>query len=239
MQIRRRSSRSGGFASANCLPFRIGIRFTHAGPGLRGLTDRNRTTLTDAFVANKAALTRYIATFFVQREDIEDTLQQAFADALTSEIEKGVAIESPKAYLFRVARNIALNKKKRQRIVFIENVGIVDDSITGKWQETSGDLGDQQYSRDKLGAFGEAVATLPPQCRRVFMMQRYDGLTYKEIASRLDISTSTVEKHLAKALRRCTDYLVSKGFDTTSETTGRKVSHLDDYRQRHDGGRGQ
>ena len=82
------------------------------------MTDRDRTTLTDAFIANKAALTRYIATFFVQREDIEDTLQQAFADALTSEIKKGVAIESPKAYLFRVARNIALNKKKRQRIVF-------------------------------------------------------------------------------------------------------------------------
>ena len=131
------------------------------------MRDRNRTTLTDAFVASKAALTRYIATFFVQREDIEDTLQQAFTEALTSENEKGVAIESPKAYLFRVARNIALNKKKRQRIVFIENVGIVDDSIAGKWQETSGDLGDQQYSRDKLGAFSDAVDTLPPQCRRV------------------------------------------------------------------------
>ena len=203
------------------------------------MRDRNRTTLTDAFVASKAALTRYIATFFVQREDIEDTLQQAFTEALTSENEKGVAIESPKAYLFRVARNIALNKKKRQRIVFIENVGIVDDSIAGKWQETSGDLGDQQYSRDKLGAFSDAVDTLPPQCRRVFMMQRFEGLTYKEIASRLDISTSTVEKHLQKALRRCTDYLVDKGFDTTSETTGRKVSHLDNYRQRHDGGRRQ
>ena len=122
---------------------------------------------------------------------------------------------------------------------FIENVGIVDDSIAGKWQETSGDLGDQQYSRDKLGAFSDAVDTLPPQCRRVFMMQRFEGLTYKEIASRLDISTSTVEKHLQKALRRCTDYLVDKGFDTTSETTGRKVSHLDNYRQRHDGGRRQ
>ena len=87
------------------------------------MRDRNRTTLTDAFVASKAALTRYIATFFVQREDIEDTLQQAFTEALTSENEKGVAIESPKAYLFRVARNIALNKKKRQRIVFHRECG--------------------------------------------------------------------------------------------------------------------
>ena len=97
------------------------------------MTDRDRTTLTDAFVASRAALTRYIATFFAQREDIEDTLQQAYTEALTSVTEKGVAIESPKAYLFRVARNIALNKKKRQQIVFIENVGIVDDSIVSNW----------------------------------------------------------------------------------------------------------
>ena len=101
------------------------------------MTDRDRTTLTDAFVASRAALTRYIATFFAQREDIEDTLQQAYTEALTSVTEKGVAIESPKAYLFRVARNIALNKKKRQQIVFIENVGIVDDSIVSNWQEAS------------------------------------------------------------------------------------------------------
>ena len=203
------------------------------------MTDRDRTTLTDAFVASRAALTRYIATFFAQREDIEDTLQQAYTEALTSVTEKGVAIESPRAYLFRVARNIALNKKKRQQIVFIENVGIVDDSIVSIWQEASGDLGDRQYSRDKPGAFSDAVATLPPQCRRVFMMQRFDGLTYKEIARELDISTSTVEKHLQKALRRCTDYLADKGFDAADEATGGKVSHLRNYRQRHDGGRRQ
>ena len=76
------------------------------------LTDRNRTSLTDAFLASRAALTRYVATFFVQREEIEDTLQQAYTDALTAETEKGTQIESPRAYLFRVARNIALNKKK-------------------------------------------------------------------------------------------------------------------------------
>ena len=203
------------------------------------MTDRGRTTLTDAFVASRAALTRYVATFFAQREDIEDTLQQAYTEALTSVTEKGVVIESPKAYLFRVARNIALNRKKRQQIVFIENVGIVDDSIVSSWQEAADDLADRQYSRDKLLAFNDAVAKLPPQCRRVFVMQRFDGLTYKEIARELRISTSTVEKHLQKALRRCADHLADKGFDAADEATGAKVSHLRNYRKRHDGGRRQ
>ena len=198
------------------------------------LTDRTRTSLTDAFLASRAALTRYVATFFVQREEIEDTLQQAYTDALTAETEKGTRIESPRAYLFRVARNIALNKKKRQQIVFIENVGVVDDSIVSRWLDPSGDLGDRQHSRDKLRALGDAVRMLPPQCRRVFIMQRFEGLTYKEIAGRLGISTSTVEKHLAKALRRCTDHLAHCGFETTQGPA--IVSRLDDYRSRRDRG---
>ncbi|MYA17791.1 MAG: RNA polymerase sigma factor [Gammaproteobacteria bacterium] len=196
--------------------------------------DRDRTPLTEAFLASKAALGRYIATFFVQREEIEDTLQQAYTEALTAEIEKGKRIDSPRAYLFRVARNIALNKKKRQRVVFIENVGVVDDSIVSSWLGASGDLGDRQHSRDKLRALADAVRMLPPQCRRVFVMQRFEGLTYKEIAQRLGISTSTVEKHLAKALRRCTDHLADRGFDTTQGRA--KIPRLDDYRSRKDSG---
>ena len=198
------------------------------------LTDRTRTSLTDAFLASRVALTRYVATFFVQREEIEDTLQQAYTDALTAETEKGTRIESPRAYLFRVARNIVLNKKERQQIVFIENVGVVDDSIVSRWLDPSGDLGDRQHSRDKLRALGDAVRMLPPQCRRVFIMQRVEGLTYREIAGRLGISTSTVEKHLAKALRRCTDHLAERGFETTHGRAN--VSRLDDYRSRRDRG---
>ena len=60
-------------------------------------------------------------------------MQQTYADALTSAQGKGVRIDSPKTYLSHVARNIALNKKKRQQIVYFENVGIGDDTIGNKW----------------------------------------------------------------------------------------------------------
>ena len=82
------------------------------------MIDDEKTTLTDAFLTGKAALYRYIATFFVQHEEIEDTLQQTYVDALSSQQEKGVRIDSPKACLFRVARNITLNKKNASRSFF-------------------------------------------------------------------------------------------------------------------------
>lgn len=174
--------------------------------------DANRTSLTQAFLAWKASLTRYVATFFVSREDIEDTVQEIYLQALTSE--RKTEIRAPAAYLFRVARNVALNKKLRQRKIFFENIGQFDDSIGA---DDAPSLFDHVYGKQKLRALSEAIDALPPQCRKVFLMQRMDGLSYKEIASRLGISARTVEKHLEKALSRCAEHLLTHGF-AESET---------------------
>jgi RNA polymerase sigma-70 factor (ECF subfamily) len=56
--------------------------------------------------------------------------------------------------------------------------------------------------------FWQAVATLPPQCQKVFVMCRVLGQSHKEIAARLGISTSTVEKHVAAGFKRCSDHLL-------------------------------
>ncbi len=47
----------------------------------------------------------------------------------------------------------------------------------------------------------EVIAMLPPQCQRVFVMNRFDGMKYKEIADNLGISVKTVEVHMGKALK--------------------------------------
>ena len=56
-----------------------------------------------------------------------------------------------------------------------------------------------------------AISDLPEQCRRIFKMNRYERLRYKDIAETLHISEKTVEKHMVKALRilreRLKDYL--------------------------------
>lgn len=47
----------------------------------------------------------------------------------------------------------------------------------------------------------EALSQLPPKCRRVFEMSRYEGKKYKEIAEELDVSVKTVEAHITKAMK--------------------------------------
>ena len=60
---------------------------------------------------------------------------------------------------------------------------------------------EQITANDLQLAIDKALATLPPQCRRVFEMSRMDQLSYTEIANQLNISTNTVENHVSKALK--------------------------------------
>ena len=60
-------------------------------------------------------------------------------------------------------------------------------------------------ARQDLDVILAAVDELPPKCREVFLMQRNEGLAYAEIASRLGISESMVQKHMSKALTRLHD----------------------------------
>lgn len=193
--------------------------------------DVKPASLTRAYLASRSALSRYIATFFVEREEIEDTLQQAYLEALVAASK--TEIRSPRAFLFRVARNIALNKKTRQRKVTFINVGIVDDSVAaGLSHGQSMDMAEQAFLEEKLAALVDAVDALPPQCQKVFLLQRIDGLTYKQIGKRLGISVRTVEKHLEKALLRCTEHLIAQGFvdpdqpEDVAQVGGSKLAKL-------------
>jgi RNA polymerase sigma factor (sigma-70 family) len=65
-------------------------------------------------------------------------------------------------------------------------------------------------AQQKLGIYCEAVASLPTQCRRVVIMKKVYAMQNKEIARRLDLSVSTVEKHLTKGIRRLNSTITSR-----------------------------
>jgi RNA polymerase sigma-70 factor (ECF subfamily) len=68
-------------------------------------------------------------------------------------------------------------------------------------------------SRRRLLHFARAIAELPPACRQVFWLRKVEGLKVMEIASRLGISGSAVEKHVASGLLKCSQYFRSIGID--------------------------
>ena len=70
-------------------------------------------------------------------------------------------------------------------------------------------------THQRLEMLRATIGTLPPRCQSVLVMRKVLGFSHKEIASRMDISVRTVEKHLAKALKRCQE---SRGGDSAPES---------------------
>jgi RNA polymerase sigma-70 factor (ECF subfamily) len=79
------------------------------------------------------------------------------------------------------------------------------------------------------------VDRLPPLCRRVFVLRKVFKLTHAEISEVLGVSHSTIEKHVAKGLVRCRDYLRELGL---LEVTDAKIKSAS-LRRVSEGGDGQ
>jgi RNA polymerase sigma factor (sigma-70 family) len=134
------------------------------------------------------------------RQDAEDLLHSAYVRL--ERYRAGNTVDNPAGFLVRTAINIGVDHHRHERFVVDEPVG------------TGGlDFGDPNRlpdevlaARERLKRVTEGLAKLSPRTRDVFLMHRLDGLKYREIADRLGISQSAVEKHIAKAALFLTEW---------------------------------
>jgi RNA polymerase sigma factor (sigma-70 family) len=162
------------------------------------------------FLENKTAIKRYLGRFSLRTEDVEDLAQETFIRAFAAESTQ--KIRFPKALLFRIARNLALNEKAKISNATTDSLeDLAETSVIADVSQIAAD--DEMCARQEVRLLAQAVANLPPQCSRVFLLRKVNGLSYKQIASRLNISVSTVEKHVALGMLRCSDYLRQKGYE--------------------------
>ena len=164
----------------------------------------SESKLFKAYLVCEKPLKRFLTRFCSRSEDVEDLAQEAFLLAFNAE--RGKEIRSPKAYLFRVARNVALReltKKSNQLTDYLEEA--VDEGIL----ERSDSLEEEVIALQKLQLYCDAIADMPEQCRRVFLLRKVHALSHKEIAAQLGISQSTVEKHISKGVDRFTDFMAN------------------------------
>jgi RNA polymerase sigma-70 factor (ECF subfamily) len=168
-------------------------------------------TVTDAFIKHETFLKKFLARFLHRPQDIDDAAQQAFLKAFAAE--KKQQIRSPKSFLFQIAKNIALQELTKKSKMITDYIEDLSDSAI---QYQSRALEDEVAAQQRLALFAQAAATLPPQCRRAFLMRKVYGMSQKEIAQALDISISTVEKHHTTGLKRCSQMMRKLGDTETS-----------------------
>ena len=136
-------------------------------------------------------------------DDAEDVVQETFVRLMKMEAEsdKRIAcLESPKAYIFQAATNLAIDRMRRQKVRGDEgDYQALSDDMEADIPDPIRTLDAEQ----RLKSLMQVVDSLPPKCRKVFILHKFKQMTYKEVAVHLKISQSMVEKHMMKALDIC------------------------------------
>lgn len=174
--------------------------------------------LLESFLASRQRLVRLVGRI-VRPDEIEDIVQETFV--LSYVASRSQDIRNPQAFMMRVARNIALKHIDRAERKLARSLEDVDefDLISDMDTEL------HYQSQERFLEFCRAVSVLPTSCRRVFILKKVYGLSLEEISKYLGISTSTVEKHVAKGLTVVGDHMRKSGhLQELSEPGARKVN---------------
>jgi RNA polymerase sigma-70 factor (ECF subfamily) len=138
----------------------------------------DREAMHALYVRYAAGVHRYVARF-VNRDDAEDVVQQVFAKLLT-ELSRYRPGEAPfAAWVLRVARNVAIDHMRRDRVVPCAEVR----GERAPWDETA---------RDCSSSLREALGSLPRDQRNVLLLRHLVGLSPGEIAEQLGRSVQSV-----------------------------------------------
>lgn len=146
----------------------------------------NRKTLWDR-------LRRKLARRQDNAADAEDALHSAYLRLVRYSAENKV--ENVEAFLVRAASNIAIDEKRRRAFQADRPI----EEIFANSSDGSPLQDEVIEARVRLNHVEEGLEQLSPRTREIFLMHRLDGYKYREIADRLEISQSAVEKHIAKA----------------------------------------
>lgn len=151
-----------------------------------------------------AALCHYAERYLKDPSLAEDVVAQVFCNLFIKRHE--LVIRSVEPYLFFSVRNSALNSLRSRK-----NISEIDEVSDNEMSSLSGlagnDFSSPMLHREAEKLLEDAINTLPPQCRQVFLLSRNERLSHKEIAQKLGISVNTVETQMSRAIKKLSKLL--------------------------------
>jgi RNA polymerase sigma factor (sigma-70 family) len=155
--------------------------------------------LLSIFLYSKQRLSRIVAKI-VPGADVEDILQEAYLRVHT--LNDKDSIREPVAFVTQIAKNLALDhiksadfrKSESTDFEVLENLINHDNTHDQTWHEVSW--------KQELLRFFSAIENLPSKCQEVYILKKIYGYSQKEIADKLGISGSAVEKHIAYGTKK-------------------------------------
>jgi RNA polymerase sigma-70 factor (ECF subfamily) len=172
--------------------------FNHKKIRIKIAMDSNFTHL---FVSYRKNIKRYISRI-VNPEDIDDIVQETFIRTYEADLKE--EIKYARSFMLTTAKNLALNHIDKWDNKFKDSL---EDFSSLTVELTSQNIEDQFESKERFLIFCRATEQLSGVVRKTFVLKKVYGFSQKEISKFLDLSESTVEKHVAKGLLKCAQYM--------------------------------
>lgn len=134
--------------------------------------------------------------------DFDDIVQEAYLRVLRAH-DRGDRIESPKAFLFATARNLALMQWRHRQV---EKNDVLTETVSSGIMDETCDVPHAVARAQELEILTQAIQCLPTRCRQIITLRKIYGLSQKEVAARLSISEHTVEAQGTIGLRKLAEY---------------------------------
>ncbi|MBX5474987.1 MAG: sigma-70 family RNA polymerase sigma factor [Thermoleophilia bacterium] len=158
---------------------------------------------------------RYCLRQLGGREEAEDAVQSTFLNVFRG-LKRGVVPESESAWLFTIARNVCLSRRRsswrRGRIESPADFDVVEETTPAPAR-----------GEDELIGLQDALERMPETQRRAILLREWRGLSYREIAEELELSQAAVETLVFRARRT-----LAHGLEQPQQPPRRRVSRAAD-----------
>jgi RNA polymerase sigma factor (sigma-70 family) len=148
------------------------------------------------------ALMQFLRHSWRYPADVSDLRQDVYVRLY--EAAKTQIPDTVKPLLFAIARNLLIDRFRRERIIPIDGVADLAEIEVA----SDAPLPDRSIiARDELRHLQAALDKLPPRCREAVVLKQIEGMSRREIAVRMGISEDTVRTHLRDGVRQLIDIL--------------------------------
>lgn len=153
--------------------------------------------VSDLFTALRGRLYQYLLVVFANPAEAEDATQECFL-RLYRYLYQGKPVDNPRVWIFRVAHNLALDRKKSGR--FVREVAPPSwDEIFERYLDPSPSPEQGMIQRERYEAVRAVVNRLNDQQKQVLYLKA-EGLDYREIGQIMSLSTTAIAAHVRRGI---------------------------------------
>jgi RNA polymerase sigma-70 factor (ECF subfamily) len=138
--------------------------------------------------------------------DVDDVVQESFLRIWKARAAHPIA--SVGAFLFRIARNVALDAVRERRDSPMESVGELGELSVC---DEAADVRCAVSHTERMQLLIAAIDSLPMRCREIVILRKFKCVPQKEVAARLGISEKGVEIQVTRGVKRCEEFLRRRG----------------------------